>query len=50
MILGCSFCIRPTSPRFVILKTSDKDARRISAPSVATELSSLPGCKLWGNP
>jgi len=50
MILRHIIFIRATSPRLVILRASDEDARRISTYSAISEFSSLQGCKSEGKP
>jgi len=50
MILSHNAFNLAVSPELVILRSSDKDDRRIPTSSVAAEFSSLPGRKLEGNP
>jgi hypothetical protein len=49
MILRLTFFILAASPRVVILRASDEDARRISTDSVVSEFSPLQGRKSESN-
>jgi hypothetical protein len=48
MILSRTFFIRATSPRLVILRASDEDARRILTYRIVSEFPTFPGCKWEG--
>jgi hypothetical protein len=49
MILSCTFFIRATPPRLVILRASDEDARRISTYGVTSKFSTVWGRESEGN-
>jgi hypothetical protein len=48
MILRPTVFIRATSPRLVVLRASDEDARRISTFSAISKFSTFQGCKSEG--
>jgi hypothetical protein len=49
MIRNHAFCLAANPPRFVILRASDEDARRISAYSVVPEFLTNERCQSEGN-